>query len=81
MNIHPIDGLIKNSRGESLAKALTWRLFAALITGSIVYVYTGELKQTGKIVLTAEIILTLAYYMHERVWIRIEEKNWIQLRK
>ncbi|KKR02446.1 MAG: hypothetical protein UT29_C0002G0008 [Candidatus Yanofskybacteria bacterium GW2011_GWA1_39_13] len=75
MNIHPIDGLINNSQARSISKAITWRIIAATITGTIVFVYTGKLKETGEILMVAEIILTIAYYLHERFWILIRKKK------
>ena len=66
---HPIDIFIQNSQIRSMAKAVTWRIIAAIITGIIVFAYTGKLKETGEIVIAAEIILTLTYYLHERFWI------------
>ena len=48
MNIHPIDGLIKNSQTRSISKAITWRIIAAIITGTTVFIYTGKLKETGE---------------------------------
>jgi len=73
MNIHPIDGLINNSQARSVSKAIAWRIIAAVITGTIVFIYTGKLKETGEIILVAEIILTFAYYLHERFWIWIRK--------
>lgn len=68
---HPVEVLIQNSQIRSISKAITWRIIAAVITGTVVFVYTGKLKETGEIVIVAEIILTLAYYLHERFWIWI----------
>ena len=39
-----------------------------IITGVVVYVYTGEIKKSGEISVVAGIILTLVYYLHERFW-------------
>ncbi len=66
---HPIEILIQNSQTRSISKAVTWRIIAAVITGTIVFAYTGKLKETGEIVIAAEITLTLVYYLHERFWI------------
>jgi len=73
MDIHPIDGLINNSQARSVSKAITWRIIAAVITGTTVFIYTGKLKETGEIIIVAEIILTLVYYLHERFWVWIRK--------
>ena len=75
MKIHPIDGLINNSQARSVSKAITWRIIAAVITGTIVFIYTGKLKETGEIIIVAEIILTLVYYLHERFWVWIRRNK------
>jgi len=74
MDIHPIDRLISNSQARSVLKAIIWRIIATIITGTIVFICTGKLRETGEIIIVAEIILTLAYYLHERfwVWIRVD---------
>jgi len=74
MNSNQIGGLIKNSQTRSISKAITWRIIAAIITGTIVFIYTGRLRETGEIIIVAEVILTIAYYIHERFWIWIREK-------
>ena len=60
-----------NSQTSSILKTVSWRISATIITGLVVFLYTGELAKSSEITLTAAIILTLAYYLHERFWIRI----------
>ena len=62
-----------NSQKRSILKTITWRIIAAIITGAVVFIYTGKLRETGEIIIVAEIILTLAYYLHERLWARTRE--------
>ena len=49
-------------------KTIVWRVLATIITGVVVYLYTGKLAESSKITITAAIILTIAYYFHELFW-------------
>ncbi|KKR46555.1 MAG: hypothetical protein UU18_C0007G0015 [Parcubacteria group bacterium GW2011_GWB2_40_8] len=40
-----------------------------IITGAVIYVYTGEIKNSGEISIVAGLILTFVYYLHERFWV------------
>jgi uncharacterized membrane protein len=53
---------------RSLAKTLTWRLFATLDTFVISVLVTGSLRWAGSIV-GVEIFTKMAlYFVHERAW-------------
>lgn len=53
---------------RSLAKTLTWRVIATLITASIVYILTGKFELAATIGLLDAAVKTVAYYYHERAW-------------
>lgn len=56
------------SKSRSLAKSLTWRVLAIVVTFASIYFLTGELTTaTAGTVLTNSINFVL-YYLHERVW-------------
>jgi len=57
-----------DSNFRSATKTIVWRVLATVITGVVVYLYTGQLGESTKITLTAAVILTVAYYLHERFW-------------
>jgi adenylylsulfate kinase len=59
------------TKTQSILKAITWRILATIVTGIVVYLYTGELKDTTVITLTLALVSTIAYYFHERLWARI----------
>ena len=44
-----------------------------IITGVVVYAYTGEIKKSGEISVVAGLILTFAYYLHERFWLWVRK--------
>jgi uncharacterized membrane protein len=60
------------SKARSLAKSLTWRVLAIIVTFASIYVLTGELTTaTAGTVLTNSINFVL-YYLHERFWLKIK---------
>ncbi|MCA9411638.1 MAG: DUF2061 domain-containing protein [Candidatus Omnitrophica bacterium] len=56
---------------RSLAKALSWRVFAFLITFVVALAVTGKTELSAGIGLADSLIKVFAYYAHERVWFRI----------
>ncbi len=60
------------TRRRSLAKALSWRLFALAITTSVGYLLSGGSASFAlSLGLADSTIKIIAYYAHERAWIRI----------
>ena len=59
---------VQESRSRSLAKTLSWRFWAFLITAGIVLVSTGEATIALSIGLADAIVKLVAYYLHERGW-------------
>ena len=56
---------------RSIVKTLSWRLWATIITATIVWFLTGEFKFAATVGLFDTSIKLLAYYFHERMWTRI----------
>jgi len=59
------------SHSRSIIKALSWRFVATLITFTVAWVITKELKFAAEIGLADTVIKLGAYYFHERTWIGI----------
>ncbi len=57
---------------RSLIKTLTYRILIILSNGLLVYIVTEDPRLTGEITLGAAIISTTLYYLHERLWNRIQ---------
>lgn len=78
----------KDSPGRSLAKAVSWRLIASLITFFITFVifrqrisgpYREILEASGLVLLFDVLIKIIIYYFHERLWTNITwGKFWKQ---
>jgi len=60
-----------DSTQRSLAKALSWRVVATLITSVLVYYMTGELEFAAKVGLADTTLKFVTYFGHERIWNRI----------
>jgi uncharacterized membrane protein len=56
---------------RSIAKALSWRILAGLITACVALGMTGKLKFAAEIGLIDTLVKLLIYFVHERVWNRI----------
>ncbi|MEE2783328.1 MAG: DUF2061 domain-containing protein [Pseudomonadota bacterium] len=64
-----------DSHLRSLLKAFSWRILATLTTATIAYVVTGKLD-TAVIIGGIEFVIKFViYYMHERVWQLVPEKE------
>ena len=59
------------SHARSLAKALSWRVIALVITTSISYMLSESVAVAVSIGLIDSLIKIGAYYGHERAWMNI----------
>ena len=58
------------SRGRSLMKAMSWRVFAFIITFSLVWIVTGEARFAIGVGILDTLLKICLYYWHERAWNR-----------
>ena len=56
------------TRTRSLAKAVSWRIFATLTTMLLVYAFTGNLIVSESVGLAELVSKIVIYYVHERIW-------------
>ena len=59
---------LMETRTRSLAKAISWRIFATLTTMLLVFVFTGNLVVSESVGLAELVSKIVIYYVHERVW-------------
>ena len=69
------------SKTRSIAKALSWRAIATLITFFVAWFLTGTVDVAVKIGLLDTSLKLASYYFHERAWIRssfgkLEQPNY-----
>ena len=60
------------SHFRTIMKAFSWRFIATLVTFTVAWVVTKELKFAAEIGLADTVIKLGAYYFHERVWIGVD---------
>ena len=56
---------------RSIAKTISWRVVASIITGVVTFFLTGRLDFAGTVGLADTLVKFLIYYVHERMWARI----------
>jgi uncharacterized membrane protein len=62
-----------DSKRRSLAKALSWRGCALIITAGVGYVLSnGSIAFALTLGLVDSLIKIMAYYVHERAWINVD---------
>jgi uncharacterized membrane protein len=59
------------SHKRSIAKTVSWRVVATIITGIVTYVLTGRLDFAVTVGLADTLVKVFIYYAHERMWTRI----------
>ena len=59
-----------SKRRRSIVKALCWESFSLILTLIIVYMFTGDVKLTVELAVTCQLIKTVFFYLHERIWHR-----------
>ena len=59
------------SHKRSIAKTISWRVVATIITGTVTYFLTGRLDFAVTVGLADTLVKFFIYYAHERMWTRI----------
>lgn len=55
-----------------MVKAVTYRLFIMTLDFTAIKIFTGSTNVAGGFVILSNIYTTVAYFIHERVWLRIK---------
>ncbi len=56
---------------RSIAKTISWRVVATVITGVVTYFLTGRLDFAVTVGLADTGVKFFTYYAHERIWARV----------
>jgi len=56
---------------RSIAKSLTWRTFCFMLTVTIIFVYTKDIKQALGVGAGIDLTKLFLYYAHERIWNKV----------
>ncbi len=57
---------------RSVAKAISWRIFASIITSLIAWLLTGHFDVAWKIGVLDGMTKLVVYFLHERLWARVK---------
>jgi len=57
---------------RTILKALTYRLVVTTILWILSWIFTANIDQTSAITISYVILATIAYYFHERIWMRVK---------
>lgn len=60
------------TRRRAITKAITYRIWQSLTTFLIALLFTGELDTAARIVSLEVVVKLVIYYVHERIWTRID---------
>jgi uncharacterized membrane protein len=59
------------SRKRPIIKTISYRAILTIILAVIIYASTGSLIQISGITIVFSVVANIAYYLHERVWTKI----------
>ena len=63
---------MNDTKTRSLVKTITWRVTGSGATFAISYIISGNVVIAGSIAIVQLISNTILYFLHERVWNKIE---------
>ena len=63
--------LVKETHARTMTRMLTYRLTAWLFTIFWTYLFTGDIKNATGFATALHILLSIDYYIHERIWLKI----------
>lgn len=63
---------------RSLMKGLSWRVIASLVTVTLIYLFTGDLKISAGVGFVEVVTKIIFYYLHERIWGKLKWDNNIK---
>ena len=63
---------MQETRLRTLVRSITYRLTAFLLTIVITYVFTGDMAKSTGFSFLVHLVLSLDYYIHERLWLRVK---------
>ena len=59
------------SQLRSLLKTFTYRIAAVIGTWILIWLITKDIKETTFLTFVVHLLLTIIYYVHERIWNKI----------
>lgn len=69
---------MRELRRRSALKSFIWRITGVVILAGITYAYTGDFIKTSLVVIIHHTVFLLVFYVHERIWLKINMTNMMQ---
>lgn len=69
---------MEDSTKRSLVKTITYRVLASLALAVISWFYTRSLYETSVITIVFTVVAMVIYYIHERIWNKIEWQRHVK---
>ena len=66
-------GQVKETHKRTIARMISYRITAWLFTIFWTWLWTGDLTKSTGFATLLHLLLSIDYYIHERVWLKI---NW-----
>ena len=60
------------SKKRSMVKSIVWRIIGIVLLGGITWIFTRDVETTTIITVLFHSIRLVLYYVHERIWERID---------
>lgn len=60
------------TKTRTLVRAITYRITAVTMTIVWTFMFTGDLMKSAGFSLALHVLLSIDYYIHERVWLKIK---------
>jgi uncharacterized membrane protein len=66
---------VRESKARSIAKSIVWRVIATVNGWAVAFAFLHDFNTSVKVSVVANITGMIMYYIHERVWNRIDWKR------
>ncbi len=63
---------MNEEKKRAIAKSISYRIICIISLAIVTYIFTGNLLQMTGIVVVFQTIQTFIYYVHERLWERVQ---------
>lgn len=64
--------IVQETHMRTLTKMISYRITAWLLTLPLTYAFTGDFSSATGFATLLHILLSIDYYIHERIWIKIK---------
>ena len=65
-------GQIKETHKRTIVRMMTYRLTAWIFTIFWTWIWTGDLTKSTGFATLLHLLLSVDYYIHERVWLKVK---------